>query len=196
MIFYTWFYLPSPLSKGRDTLFAYVMYDFAINMFSSTESLIKGPGHDISLYDDIWSGKHYLTFGIMFLRSRIKYSFGTSDSVSYFFISPALTTVLTFIFLHSCFLTMVIFVTFSLYILGTFSVLTPCSSGAAPHARRYRRAFWYTASLGHLFCCLGVLLLFRSWYFWYISSDVCLLCTYGHSGTAGPCPVFWFCSVC
>ena len=92
--------------------------------------------------------------------------------------------------------TMFISVTFLLYILGTFSVLTPCSSGAALHARRYRRTFWYATSLGHLFRYLGVLLLIRSLYFGIylllFSSSVHMVIW----GTAGPCPVIWFCYVC
>ena len=80
--------------------------------------------------------------------------------------------------------TMIIFVTFSLYILGTFSVLTPCSSGAALHARRYRRTARYATSLGPQFCSLECSFDPERVFLVY-TFCCCIFCTYAYLGYDG-----------
>ena len=76
-----------------------------------------------------------------------------------------------------------------LYILSTSPVLTPVSSGAVFHARRYRSSFGWSSSLGYSFCCVGELPFDSEPSHWYISFVVSVSCIFGWVGTAGPCPV-------
>ena len=62
-----------------------------------------------------------------------------------------------------------------LYILSTSPVLTPVSSGAVFHARRYRSSFGWSSSLGYSFCCVGELPLIRSLLLVHIFCCVCIL---------------------
>ena len=81
-----------------------------------------------------------------------------------------------------------------LYILSKLSVLTPpFPRGAAFHARRCRRAVWWSSRLGYLLCLLGELHCSEAQSFWYINFWV-VFCT--SMGTVGPCPVeFHYCTL-
>ena len=62
-----------------------------------------------------------------------------------------------------------------LYILSTSPVLTPVSSGAVFHARRYRSSSGWSSDLGYSVCCVGELLLIRSLLLVHIFCCVCIL---------------------
>ena len=80
-----------------------------------------------------------------------------------------------------------------LYILSTSPVLTPVSSGAVFHARRYRSSFGWSSGLGYSFCYFGVLLLIRSPLLVSTFSVMHTLCTFDYLGTAGPCLAICLC---